>query len=116
MLQRFYKIIVVLLTAMAATPAMAQNQQLRLPSLGNWSFKHEWPGSDSIILKSDLPLRPSLISPLNNKQAIAAPAASFYSTHLGFFCKKEIEFEKASAIPLRLRLGSLDYVNKMEGK
>jgi hypothetical protein len=116
MLQRFYKIIVVLLTAMATMPAMAQNRPLYPPSLGSWSIKHDCPRIDSIILKSNFSLRPSLISPLSNNQAIAVPGASFYSTHLGFFCKKEIEFEKASAIPLRVRLGSLDYVNKMEGK
>ena len=42
--------------------------------------------------------------------------ANLYYLQSGFFCKREWEFEKATHIPFRFRLGSLAECNAMEGK
>ena len=36
--------------------------------------------------------------------------------HWGFMCIGEYKLEQKTGIPLRVRLGSLDYVKKLEGK
>jgi hypothetical protein len=41
---------------------------------------------------------------------------NFYNQHLSFFCKKEIEVQKRTALPLFIRLGSKEHVDYLERK
>ena len=43
-------------------------------------------------------------------------AQNYYTQHIGWVCKKEYALEKITKIPLRIRLGSLQQCNYLEGK
>lgn len=50
------------------------------------------------------------------KTNVFSLAPDFYSRNTGFFCQQELNFEKATAIPLRFRLGSVAYTDYLEQK
>jgi hypothetical protein len=53
---------------------------------------------------------PDITTPYNRASDMITPYT------LGFFCKEELVIQKTLRLPLFLRLGSLDYCNKLEGK
>ena len=51
----------------------------------------------------------------NKKDIQKIPLAYCYN-NLAFFCKVEVKIEKRFSIPIKFRLGSLDYANYLEQK
>jgi hypothetical protein len=40
----------------------------------------------------------------------------FYTQNFGFFCKKELQLEKITRVPVKIRLGSVQQCDWLEGK
>jgi hypothetical protein len=52
---------------------------------------------------------------LNNNYPINIIAPNYYTQNFGFFCKKELQLQKAK-VPFVFRLGSVEMCDRMEGK
>lgn len=49
---------------------------------------------------------------------VKAPLApnDYYQKHFGFFCRKEWKFEQRTQVPVKVRLGSYQEAQRLEGK
>ncbi|WP_139367008.1 hypothetical protein [Sediminibacterium ginsengisoli] len=50
------------------------------------------------------------------KKPLQLIPGNYYSSRLAFFCKKELQLEKLTKVSIKIRLGSTDYVDRLEGK
>lgn len=64
---------------------------------------------------AQLSLPPVKDSAVVGKRVVLLPQ-NFYTQHLPFSCKKEYQLQQATRLNLFIRLGSKEYVDKLEGK
>ena len=55
-------------------------------------------------------------NPIHNQNSYVFKSPYNHRNELGFICKWELDNDKSLKRPIRFRLGSYDYVNRMEGK
>ena len=137
MLQRSLKIIVVLLLLILPSLLKAQKMfqqpktiQYFIAKTNYEQRKWTYRSSPQYVKNNVLNFRPTYYftiqgilpvrSDINIKYSNGAYqfqlSQKYYSQSLGFFCKEELKFEKRTTVPLRFRLGSMEYVNYLEQK
>lgn len=61
--------------------------------------------------------RPGQVAEKVSNHAVTLNVSNnFYTEQFGFFCKKELQLEKTIRMPVRFRLGSLEYCDYLENK
>jgi hypothetical protein len=55
----------------------------------------------------------SLVQPQKFQNGLPA---NFYAKQLPFFCSKELKVQKAVGIPIKFRLSTVEYCDRLEGK
>ncbi len=81
----------------AQSPPVLQYKPLILKKENNLSKKNVFNSTDQRLFKNLL-------------------SSNYYTQNLGFFCKKELAVEKYFKVPLRVRLGSVQQCDYLEGK
>lgn len=110
-MQRYYKFLIVCLLMLCVYFTRAQN------------LKNIFADSLTTVIIKGLTLnkppyfsaKPPIFA-INSFNQSAIIPSNYYTKNFGVICKKELQFQKVTALPLFFRLGSLDYVNKLEGK
>ena len=120
MRQRFFYLVVVLIFTFdgeifGQLTYVEKSPTFRLKYAENyWPAKKIEIGNNGILLRDVFAHKSASneISP----GALLSSLKGYGIQNMSFFCRKEWQFEKATSIPLRVRLGSLEYTNYMEQK
>ena len=125
MVQRFYKFIVAFCLVAYGPDLFAQEVSEKIPvvsivtsaSLIKYSIRPDYRSAPVFTVNEVNERNSGLVAEESKNRAGAASInSSFYTEHFGFFCKKELQLEKATRVAFRFRLGSLDYCNYLEKK
>ncbi len=110
-MQRFYKFLIVCLLMLCVLFTKAQmGKNILQDTLTTVKINALAPPATLYFSIQNRISMPNLL-----KQSGVIPG-NYYTQTFGIICKKELQMQKTIALPVFFRLGSLDYVNRMEGK
>ncbi len=110
------KICVIALFFVICSPASAQAPSNFFWKEKDFILKYSVKTSAYIVHFISPAIKLENIQHVNNRIINDPVPPDFYTCNFGFFCKQELRFEKATEIPLRFRLGSMQQCNYYEGK
>ena len=114
MLQRVcYFLVVLILVMNAESFAQPSNQSIGKDIRSKSGLKLNLIHNQNAPLLSGIQAQDKIIPSSISLKIIPT---NYYVSNLGFFCKKELQLDKITKVPLRFRLGSLNYVNYLEQK
>ncbi|MBK6937566.1 MAG: hypothetical protein IPH18_12265 [Chitinophagaceae bacterium] len=89
-----------------------------VPNFDTVYYKGYWSGSKWLRLsKPNLQSCADSLAPKEPALFLLKTLPQYYYTNQsGFFCQKELQLDKITTVPIRFRLGSVEYVNWMEQK
>lgn len=79
-----------------------------------FQIKNNWLNGSFFHKRKRLPM--DVIKPAIHLSPVFVIRSDHYTQNFGFFCKKELQLEKLTKIPVKFRLGSIQYCDRMEGK
>jgi len=62
------------------------------------------------------PIAPTNIYFLKQPLTQTLVPGNFYAKQLPFFCSKELQVQKTVGFPIKFRIGSVEYCDRLEGK